>query len=459
MQMKEAMLASTFGRAALGAHARQNRITDVQEVDMHRSTRAAASLASQSSLQPFRKTALKQTARSVRSMIKGLVLMVSIVATHAFAQDAGPAPADGVYDMIVGTYTGGKSEGIYVYRFDTKTGEASPVSVAKTVNPSYLVVSSDRRHVYSVNELPGDNGPASQRGGISAFGFDPASGQLTFLNKVSAEGNDPCYLKISPDGKYLLTANYSVAADPGGSFAVFPLQADGQVGQAVLTVHHEGGGPVKGRQDNSHVHSTVFSPDGQYLFAQDLGADKLYSYRYTPDGSRGLFGPTEWRYTDVKAGSGPRHLVFGPDGQYAYLTSELAATVSTFRYHDGKLTLLQVSPLTEPGFKGQVGAAAVHLSPDGRFLYASNRGDANEIVIFAVDPANGHLKLVGRQSSLGKSPREFAIDPTGNWLIVGNQNSDTAFVFRRDQQTGLLEANPKRIEIGSPVDIKWVSPS
>ncbi len=385
--------------------------------------------------------------------------MVSIVASHAFAQDAGPAPADGVYDMIVGTYTGGKSEGIYVYRFDTKTGEATRVSVAQTVNPSYLVVSSDRRHVYSVNELPGDNGPASQRGGISAFGFDPASGQLTFLNKVSSEGNDPCYLKISPDGKYLLTANYSVAADPGGSFAVFPLQADGQVGQAVLTVHHEGGGPVKGRQDNSHVHSTVFSPDGQYLFAQDLGADKLYSYRYTPDGSRGLFGPDRVALYGCEGRQRSASLVFGPDGKYAYLTSELAATVSTFRYDDGKLTLLQVSPLTEPGFKGQVGAAAIHLSPDGRFLYATNRGDANEIVIFAVDPANGHLKLVGRQSSLGKSPREFAIDPTGNWLIVGNQNSDTAYVFRRDQQTGLLEANPKRIEIGSPVDFKLVSPS
>jgi 6-phosphogluconolactonase len=430
---------------------------------MHRSARVAASAGSQPSSQPSLqsvwKAAFLQPARSAHSIIKGFVLMVSLVASHAFAQDAGPAPADGVYDMIVGTYTGGKSEGIYVYRFDTKTGEATPVSVAKTVNPSYVVVSSDRRHVYSVNELPGDNGPASQRGGISAFGFDPASGQLTFLNKVSSEGNDPCYLKISPDGKYLLTANYSVAADPGGSFAVFPLQADGQVGQAVLTVHHEGGGPVKGRQDNSHVHSTVFSPDGQYLFAQDLGADKLYSYRYTPDGSRGLFGPTEWRYTDVKAGSGPRHLVFGSDGKYAYLTSELAATVSTFRYDNGRLTLLQVSPLTEPGFKGQVGAAAIHLSPDGRFLYATNRGDANQIVIFSVDQANGHLKLIGRQSSLGKSPREFAIDPTGNWLIVGNQNSDTAYVFKRDQQTGLLEANPKEIEMGSPVDFKWVSPS
>jgi 6-phosphogluconolactonase len=252
--------------------------------------------------------------------------MVSIVATHAFAQGTAAAPADGVYDLIVGTYTGGKSEGIYVYRFDTKTGDATPVSSTKTVNPSYLVVSRDRRFVYAVNELPGDNGPASQRGGISAFGFDAKSGQLTFLNKVSSEGNDPCYLSLSPDGKYLTTANYSVAVDPGGSFAVFPLQADGQVGTAVLTVHHDGGGPVKGRQDNAHVHSTVFSPDGHYLFAQDLGTDKLYSYRYTPDGSRGLLGPTETRYTSMKAGSGPRHLVFGADGKYAYLTSELTAT-------------------------------------------------------------------------------------------------------------------------------------
>ncbi|MGC2038090.1 lactonase family protein [Paraburkholderia caledonica] len=408
---------------------------------------------------PSRRARTWAPMHSAGSIIKGFALMVSIVASPAFAQDAGPAPADGVYDMLVGTYTGGKSEGLYVYRFDTKTGDATRVSVAQTVNPSYLVVSRDRRFVYAVNELPGDNGPASQRGGISAFRFDAASGQLSFLNKVSADGNDPCYLSLSPDGKYLLTANYSVAADPGGSFAVFPVQADGQLGASVLTVHHEGGGPVKGRQDNSHVHSTVFSPDGRYLFAQDLGADKLYSYRYTPDGSRGLFGPTDWRYTQEKPGTGPRHLVFDADGKHAYLTSELAATVSIFNYDDGKLTQVQTVSLTEPGFKGAVGAAAIHLSPDGRFLYATNRGDANEIVIFSVDPTNGHLKKIGHQSSLGKSPREFAIDPTGKWLIVGNQNSDTVYVFRRDLQSGLLEANPKRIEIGSPVDFKLVSPS
>jgi 6-phosphogluconolactonase len=410
-------------------------------------------------LSPTRSRRARGLSGLTRSLIQSLVIMASVAATHAFAQTASaPAPADGVYDLIVGTYTGGKSEGLYVYRFDTKTGEATPVSVAKTVNPSYLVVSRDRRFVYAVNELPGDNGPASQRGGVSAFGFDPASGQLTFLDKVSSEGNDPCYLSLSPDGKYLLVANYSVAADPGGSFAVLPVEQDGQLGTAVLTVHHDGGGPVKGRQDNAHVHSTVFSPDGQYLFTQDLGTDKLYAYRYTPDGSRGLFGPTEWRYTDVKAGTGPRHLVFGNDGRYAYLTSELAGTVSVFRYRDGHLTLEQVEKLAEPGFKGAVGAAALHLSPDGKFLYVSNRGDANDISIFAVDESTGKLKRVGRQASLGKSPREFAIDPTGQWLIVGNQNSDTAYVFRRDPQTGLLGPDPKQIEIGSPVDFKFVAP-
>nr|WP_118182164.1 lactonase family protein [Paraburkholderia phosphatilytica] len=391
--------------------------------------------------------------------------MASMVASQAFAQmsldaaTAQPAPADGVYDLLIGTYIGGKSEGIYVYRFDSKTGNATPLSVAQTVNPSFLVVSRDRQYVYAVNELPGDHGPATTRGDISAFRFDRQSGQLSLLDRVSSEGNDPCYLAISPDGRYLTTANYSVASDPGGSFAVFPLQADGKVGRAVLTVHHDGGGPVKGRQDNAHVHSTVFSPDGHYLFAQDLGTDKLYTYRYTPDGSRGLFGPTDVRYTQMKPGTGPRHLIFAPNGKYAYLTSELAGTVTVFSYEDGKLAERQIVPLAEPGFKGKVGAAAIHLSPDGRFLYASNRGDANDISIFSIDATSGLLKRVGRQSSLGESPREFAIDPTGHWLIVGNQLSDTVYVFKRDPATGLLGPDPKRLEVGSPVDFKLVSPS
>lgn len=388
--------------------------------------------------------------------MKGFALALPLFGNPAFAQDASAGPAGGVYNLLVGTYTGSGSDGLYVYRFDTDSGRVSPVSSAKAENPSYLVASRDGRHVYAVNELPGDAGPASVRGGVSAFDFDAKTGALKFVNRVSAQGNDPCYLSLSPDGRYLVVANYSVAPDPGGSFSVFPVEATGALGAAVLNVHHEGTGPVKGRQDGAHVHSTVFSPDGKYLFVQDLGADKLYSYRYTPDGSRGLIGPTESRYTLAKAGSGPRHLVFGANGRFAYVTNELNASVDVYRYDDGRLAHVETVPMTAPGFAGKVGGGALHLSPDGRFLYATNRGDANDIVIYAVNAADGKLTLVGRQSSLGKTPREFAIDPSGKWLIVGNQDSDSVFVFRRDIASGRLEPNPARIRIDKPVDFKFV---
>ncbi|WP_258003457.1 lactonase family protein, partial [Burkholderia pseudomallei] len=282
--------------------------------------------------------------------MKGFALALPLFGNPAFAQDASAGPAGGVYNLLVGTYTGSGSDGIYVYRFDTDSGRVSPVSSAKAENPSYLVASRDGRHVYAVNELPGDAGPASVRGGVSAFDFDAKTGALKFVNRVSAQGNDPCYLSLSPDGRYLVVANYSVASDPGGSFSVFPVEATGALGAAVLNVHHEGTGPVKGRQDGAHVHSIVFSPDGKYLFVQDLGADKLYSYRYTPDGSRGLIGPTESRYTLAKAGSGPRHLVFGANGRFAYVTNELNASVDVYRYDDGRLAHVETVPMTAPGF-------------------------------------------------------------------------------------------------------------
>ncbi|WP_081689190.1 lactonase family protein [Inquilinus limosus] len=385
--------------------------------------------------------------------IKRFAVILSVAAVNACAQGPG-APAGGVYNLLVGTYTGGGSDGLYVYRFDSNTGSVTPVSSVKTENPSYLVPTRDGRTVYAVNELPGDNGPASQRGGISAFGFDARTGTLTFLNRVSATGNDPCYLSLSPDGRYLVAANYSVAADPGGSFSVFPLSADGRVGAAVQTVHHEGSGPVRGRQDSAHVHSTVFSPDGRSLFVQDLGADRIFEYRYTPDGVRRLFISTG--DTPVAAGSGPRHLVFSANGRFAYVTNELNASVGVYGYRDGRLTHIETVPMSEPGFKGRVGAAALHLSPDGRFLYASNRGDANEIVIYAVDAGSGRLTLVGRQSTLGRTPREFLIDPSGRWLIVGNQDSDSFYVFRRDVATGELDPDGQKISVGKPVDFKLV---
>ncbi|KAF1028549.1 MAG: 6-phosphogluconolactonase [Burkholderia plantarii] len=204
------------------------------------------------------------------------------------------------------------------------------------------------------------------------------------------------------------------------------------------------------------MHSTVFSPDGRYVFVQDLGADKIYSYRYTPDGSRGLIGPTDARYTLVPPGTGPRHMVFAPGGRFAYVTNEPKGSVDVYAYDDGTLTHRQNVAMSAPGFHGQQGGGALHFSPDGRFLYVSNRGDANEIVQYAVDPANGQLSFVSRQSSLGRTPREFLIDPTGKWLIVGNQDSGSFYVFRRDVASGRLDPNAHRVELSRPVDFKLV---
>ena len=387
--------------------------------------------------------------------------MALVAATHAVAQSSADAAAHGICHLIVGTYAGApgaRGQGIYVCRFDTKTGEVHKASVAKTVNPSFVAVSRDGRCVYAVNELPGENGSASQRGRVSAFAFDRASGALTLLGDVASEGSEPCHLTVSPDGRYLVVANYSIASDPGGSLAMLPIEPDGRLGAAALVVQYQGRGPVQGRQDCAHIHSTAFSPDGRFLYAQDLGADKLYAYAYTPDDSHSPLAAAVWRGTDMPAGSGPRHLLFGQDGRFAYLVNELTATVSVLRYRDGLLDVQQTESLTAAGFAGAVGAAALHLSPDGRFLYVSNRGDANDISIFAVDAASGRLTRVGRQSSLGRGPREFAIDPSGRWLVVGNQASDTAWVFRRDPQTGLLDASgPKRFDIGAPVDFRFIA--
>lgn len=392
-------------------------------------------------------------------------------ASLAMAQQAASAPQPvtssspataGQYDLLVGTYTvGTDSKGIYVYRFDTANGQMTLLSTTAAENPSYLAVTRDLQHVYAVDEIPGDTKPGSPGGKIAAFSFDAASGKLTFIDSVPSMGNDPTYLTMSPDEHFLVTANYSVAADPGGSLTMFPVTASGAVAPAVTSAHHEGAGPVTGRQDNSHVHSTVFSPDGRYLFAQDLGVDKVFAYRYNADAQapeyQHLLMSAPKAYTALPAGSGPRHLIFDASGKHAYLTTEMNASVTVFAYDDGRLTQTQAVTMTEPGFKGGVGGGAIHLSADGHFLYTTNRGDVNQIVTYAVDPTSGHLALIDRRATLGKTPREFAIDPSGNWFFVGNQDSNNVVIFHRDPETGKLGAVASQMQIGAPVYFKFVA--
>lgn len=347
-----------------------------------------------------------------------------------------------VSNLIIGTYTQpGKSDGLYVYEFNSETGELTYKNKAAGVtNPSFLAISRNQKFVYSVNET-GRETP----GGVSSFQFEPKSGDLKFLNKVKSMGDDPCYISIDKKGKNVFVGNYS-----GGNLAAFRVQPNGSLYDAMQVIQHEGSGVNKSRQEKPHVHSTVISPDNKYLFVSDLGTDKVHSYRIRNGNFPHLLTENRPPFTAVAPGSGPRHLTFHPNGKIAYLIHEMTADVSVYNYEKGTLTAIQSISMLTPGFKGNLGAADIHVSADGRFLYASNRGDANDIVVFVIDQ-NGKLSLTGRQSTLGKGPRNFAIDPSGNFLLAANQNSDEIVVFKRDQQSGLLTDTSKRIKVSQPV--------
>jgi 6-phosphogluconolactonase len=355
------------------------------------------------------------------------------------------------YYLFVGTYTEGPaaqgSKGIYVYRFDAATGDAKPVSTIATVNPSYLAIAPGGTFVYAVGETHG-----STPGSVSAFSFDKATGRLTFIDKQPSGGADPCYVTVDAHRKWALVANYS-----GGNFSALPIAADGSLQPPAETIQHTGGSVNKARQEKAHVHSTILTPDEQYLAVCDLGTDKISVLRFNARATKQPLTPAADSVVPVQPGSGPRHSAFHPGKPYAYVIDELTGTVDAFHYSNGKFMPIQrISSLPE-GFKGDIGSADIHISPNGKFLYASNRGDANSIVVYAIDPATGKLTVKGFQSTEGKTPRNFLIDPTGHWLLAANQNGKNVVIFRIDQQTGLLSPTGKQLDIPAPVCLKMTA--
>jgi 6-phosphogluconolactonase len=363
--------------------------------------------------------------------------------------DSEGAEANGRFDVLVGTYTSGKSKGIYSFRFDTETGDLQPLAApAETANPSYLVVSPDEKFVYAVNEL---HGCGNEQGAVSAFRFDAASGALTFINQVASLGEDPCNLSLSPDGQNLFVANYS-----SGNLSALAVRADGSLAGPVETLSHVGHGPNPERQKAAHVHMVLPSPDNQFLFATDLGEDRVYAYRCEPGSQAFPLRQAEPPFTVVAPGAGPRHLAFSQDGRFVYLIEEMAEGVVAFKRHAARLEPIQTVRVADEPWPDDTGAAALHFSPDGKFLYASNRANANELAIYSVDTQAGTLTPVGHQASLGKKPRDFCIDPTGRFLLVANQDSDNVVIFRPDLQTGILTPTGKSVEVGSPVCLQVV---
>ena len=361
------------------------------------------------------------------------------------AMPAKAALTNSLLRVYIGTYTGGKSLGIYVSQFDSATGELSPPELAaKTPSPSFLAVSPGGHCLYAVGETTNLGG--KRLGAVTAFSIAEKTGQLTLLNQQSSGGSGPCHLAVDKSGKCVLVANYG-----SGSIAAIPVQADGRLAeQPGAVIQHQGSSVNPQRQAGPHAHFITADPANSFALACDLGLDKVLVYRLDP--AKGALVPNDPPFAAVAAGSGPRHLAFHPNGRVIYLINEISATLTVFAYDakGGRMTERQTVPTLPPGFSGAKSCAEVQVHPSGRFVYGSNRGH-DSIVVFGVDPRDGALACVEHQSSQGKAPRHFGIDPTGQWLLAENQDSDNIVVFRIDQQTGRLKPTGQVVEVGSPV--------
>lgn len=337
--------------------------------------------------------------------------------------------------MLIGTYTDGGSKGIYSYYFNQKTGETEALNSLALKNPSYLTILHDGRLVYAVSETN------DERASLNAIRLNPKTGEMQLLHSAVVMGGDPCY--VATNGKTVLTANYS-----GGSMSVFSLNHQGTKPELVTRFLGATGGPDLTRQDMPHVHCACFTPDGKYALATDFSADRILSYRLM--GQKVVANGVA---ASVSADSGPRHLIFSKDGRFAYLMSELSGKVTVFRYVEGRLERLQEIVSDSVGARG---GADIHLSPDGKFLYSSNRLKAESIAIFSVDAQTGLLTRIGYQPTAAH-PRQFNITPNGQYLLCCCRDSDKIQVFRRDMQTGLLTDTHKDIPVSKAVCVQFAN--
>lgn len=349
------------------------------------------------------------------------------------------------YLMYVGTYTGGnKSKGIYAFKWDTATGQASPLGLAaETPNPSFVTIHHNHKYLYAVGEGQGS-------GTVTAFAIDATSGKLKQLNTVSSHGTSPCHLNVDKTGKNLLVVNYG-----NGSTSVFPINADGSLKEASSVIQHKGSS-VNQRQQGPHAHSVNMSADNRFAVVADLGLDEVLVYKFDPNS--GTITPNEPPFTKVAPGSGPRHFAFHPKGRNAYVINEIALTVTAFKWDakKGVLTETQTISTLPPGFNGSrrgLSTAEVVVHPSGKFVYGSNRGH-DTIAVFQVK--GDQLEYVENVATQGKTPRNFVIDPSGQFLLAENSGTDNVVIFKIDQTTGKLTPTGTKFEVGSPVCIRFM---
>lgn len=363
----------------------------------------------------------------------------------------GAGQGTGSLRIYFGTYTGGKSQGIYSAAFDPQTGKlGQPALAAEAKNPSFLALHPNRQFLYAVGELNSFNGKPA--GAVSAFRIAPDNARLTLLNQEPSGGAGPCHLSVDQSGRCVLVANYG-----SGSIASLPIKANGELGEPASVIQHQGSSANSKRQTGPHAHFIRPDPDNRRALVCDLGLDKVLLYDLDP--ASATLKPSETPFATLPPGSGPRHFAIHTAGKWVYVVNELACTVSALEYEPktGALKSVQTISTLPAGETVANTCAGIDLHPSGKFLYASNRGH-DSIAVYAIDPSTGHLSLVQHQSTLGKTPRHFAVVPGGQWLIAENQASDSVVLFRLDPATGKLQPAGQQLEIGSPVCAVFLKP-
>lgn len=372
----------------------------------------------------------------------GLIFMIS--------QTADAADVAKKYRVYIGTYTGPASRGIYQSMFDLATGQLHPPQLAaEIVSPSFVAIHPSQKYLFAVSEIAEFDG--KKTGAVTAFSIDEATGALRVLNQQASEGMHPCHLIVDAAGKNVLVANYT-----SGSVAVLPIDpGSGRISKASSVIQHMGSSVNKQRQEGPHAHSINLDAANRFAFAADLGLDKVLIYKF--DAAAGSLQPNDPAAGTVAPGSGPRHFAFHPTGKYAYVNNELTSGLTAFAYDaaTGALKELQTLSTLPAGFTGDNSTAETVVHPSGETVYVSNRGH-DSIAVFQIDPATGKLTGKGHTPTGGKTPRNFAVEPTGQFLLAANQSTNDVIVFKIDPKTGDLTPTGLRIEVGSPVCLRFL---
>lgn len=351
---------------------------------------------------------------------------------------------DNTMFVFTGSYTKRSECGLRVFSFHTESGKLRLLHEIAEKNATFLDVNENTAHLYCTAEMPDQAG----EGAVAAYRIDPNDGDLTFVNRQPAAGARPTYVRVDGSGRYILAANYG-----SGNVNLYPLDDEGRLQPMSDLHHHSGSGPNHERQEAPHPHCIMQDANNRFVFVPDLGIDRVVVYQLDTEQQKLIPHDS----VPSPAGSGPRHIAFHPNGQFAYVVNELDATVSAFRYdaEAGKLTALQHAPSLPADFKGENTAAEVRISPDGRFLYMSNRG-ADNITVFSIHPEEGTLELRGSVDCGGRTPRNFNLSPDGRFLLCGNQDSDNITVFRIDPNSGIPEPTGLVYDIPEVVCFRFV---